>query len=290
MRFMMTDDQMWQAVMARDNGAVGDFVYAVETTGIYCRPSCSSRRPRRQNVHFFPLPEVARQAGFRACKRCLPDTAPASDPELARIREICSFIEARLEDGLDGPPNFEKTHWVLRADRGPAELATALGRPLAKVEAALREIRSRLRSAREQRVPPLRDDKQIIGWNGLMISAFARAGLALREPAFVESAAAAARALLSRGRPDGRLARYLKDGRPHGVGLLEDHAFLVAGLLDLFEADGQPRWLDAALAVQREQDLDDVVVRGTIRLAEGCVEGGLSGVGQWIVRVRALFD
>ncbi len=106
MRFMMTDDQMWQAVMARDNGAVGDFVYAVETTGIYCRPSCSSRRPRRQNVHFFPLPEIARQAGFRACKRCLPDTAPASDPELARIREICSFIEARLEDGLDGPPTL----------------------------------------------------------------------------------------------------------------------------------------------------------------------------------------
>ncbi len=156
--------------------------------------------------------------------------------------------------GLDGPPNFEKTHWVLRADRDPGDLATTLGRPLAKVEAELAEIRARMRAAREQRVAPLLDDKQIVAWNGLMISAFARAGLALREPGYVESASAAAGALLALGRPDGKLARYLKQGKPHGVGLLDDHAFLVSGLLDLYEADGQARWLDAALALQREQD------------------------------------
>jgi AraC family transcriptional regulator of adaptative response/methylated-DNA-[protein]-cysteine methyltransferase len=108
MEIEMTDDQMWQAVLKRDGAAAGRFVYAVASTGVYCRPGCTSRRPRRDNVSFFALPEQARQAGFRACKRCRPDAAAASDPELVRVRRVCAFIEARLEDGLDGPPTLEE--------------------------------------------------------------------------------------------------------------------------------------------------------------------------------------
>jgi AraC family transcriptional regulator of adaptative response/methylated-DNA-[protein]-cysteine methyltransferase len=97
---------MWQAVLDRDQAADGRFVLAVRTTGIYCRPTCPSRMPKRENVQFFAVPEAARQAGFRACKRCRPDDAEAPEPNLARVREVCAYIEHRLEDGECGPPTL----------------------------------------------------------------------------------------------------------------------------------------------------------------------------------------
>ncbi len=156
--------------------------------------------------------------------------------------------------GLDDKPNFEGSRWVLRRDASPEELAEQLGLPPQRVRAALEDIRTTLRAARAKRVAPLRDDKQVVAWNGLMISAYARAGLAFRKPGLVAHAAAAARALLERGKPARRLARYLKDGAPYGTGLLDDHAFLVAGLLDLFEATGDAAWLAAAISLQAELD------------------------------------
>ncbi len=69
----MNETTMRRAVMSRDRGQDGAFVYAVTTTGIYCRPSCRSRQPKRVNVRFFAGPAEARAAGFRACKRCTPD-------------------------------------------------------------------------------------------------------------------------------------------------------------------------------------------------------------------------
>ena len=82
----LTDDEAWKRVAARDRAADGRFVYAVRSTGIYCRPSCPSRRPHRENVAFFDAPIEAERAGFRACRRC----RPASDaPDLvARAREL----------------------------------------------------------------------------------------------------------------------------------------------------------------------------------------------------------
>lgn len=75
-------DIRWQAVVVRDQGADGQFVYAVRTTGVYCRPSCASRQPRRENVTFFALPALAEAAGYRACKRCHP--RENREAELAR--------------------------------------------------------------------------------------------------------------------------------------------------------------------------------------------------------------
>src|SRR5271167_4103857 len=66
------NDPRWNAVVARDSGRDGEFVFAVASTGVYCRPSCPARRPRRENVKFFPRPEQAEKAGFRACLRCRP--------------------------------------------------------------------------------------------------------------------------------------------------------------------------------------------------------------------------
>lgn len=87
-------DSHWQAVLNRDPAADGAFVYAVKTTGIYCRPSCASRKPARQNVDFFPLPEIAERRGFRACKRCRPADTPADDPKIAAVRTACRAIDA----------------------------------------------------------------------------------------------------------------------------------------------------------------------------------------------------
>ncbi|MBL8978338.1 MAG: bifunctional DNA-binding transcriptional regulator/O6-methylguanine-DNA methyltransferase Ada [Gemmatimonadetes bacterium] len=84
----LTADAAWRAVTARDRAWDGRFVYGVRTTGIYCRPSCPSRRALRENMSFYPTAEAARGAGFRACKRCRPDTAAeAGNPAVARARD-----------------------------------------------------------------------------------------------------------------------------------------------------------------------------------------------------------
>lgn len=82
-------DSRWQAILARDKKASG-FVYAVLTTGIYCRSGCPSRRPNIENVSFFDTPESARNAGFRACKRCQPDDHILSASE--RIAQACQSM------------------------------------------------------------------------------------------------------------------------------------------------------------------------------------------------------
>ena len=83
----------WEAVVAR-NAAAAPFVYAVRTTGIFCRPGCSSRLPRRENVKFFDTPADARAAGYRPCRKCRPDGNRAADPQAARVAQACRFIEA----------------------------------------------------------------------------------------------------------------------------------------------------------------------------------------------------
>jgi AraC family transcriptional regulator of adaptative response/methylated-DNA-[protein]-cysteine methyltransferase len=93
----------WRAVQARDDGADGAFVYAVRSTGIYCRPSCPSRKPRREQVVFFPLPEAAEQKGFRECRRCHPRALPMRDPRVETVARVCREIEARVQSdpGID---------------------------------------------------------------------------------------------------------------------------------------------------------------------------------------------
>src|SRR5260370_16987933 len=88
------DDERWRAVLARDRRFDGAFVYAVRSTGIFCRPSCASRRPRRAQVTFFPIPEAADGAGFRACGRCRPGQAPALDPQVALVGATCQQLDA----------------------------------------------------------------------------------------------------------------------------------------------------------------------------------------------------
>jgi uncharacterized protein YyaL (SSP411 family) len=135
---------------------------------------------------------------------------------------------------------------ILHVPRPLDAVAAELGVEAAALARRLADARERLRAARARRPAPLRDEKIVAAWNGLMISAHARAALALDEPRWAERAARAADFLLRRLRRDGRLLRSWKDGRAEQPGYLEDHAFVVAGLLDLHEATGELRWLRAA--------------------------------------------
>ena len=87
-------EQLWTAVMSRDRSLDGRFVYAVRSTGVYCRPTCPSRRPRQEQVCYFSAPEEARNAGYRACLRCLPDR-PGTDAELVTL--ACNYINEHVE-------------------------------------------------------------------------------------------------------------------------------------------------------------------------------------------------
>jgi AraC family transcriptional regulator of adaptative response/methylated-DNA-[protein]-cysteine methyltransferase len=89
----------WRAVQTRNRGADGTFVYAVRSTGIYCRPSCPSRKPKREHVQFFALAQAAEQEGFRPCRRCRPRLARIRDAQIEAVAGVCRQIDAHLEGG-----------------------------------------------------------------------------------------------------------------------------------------------------------------------------------------------
>ncbi len=88
-----TDESRWKAVVARDPAAEGKFFYAVKTTGVFCRPGCSSRRPNRNNVAFFNMQADAERAGYRPCKRCQPGAASLRARQADIIAGACHRLE-----------------------------------------------------------------------------------------------------------------------------------------------------------------------------------------------------
>ena len=92
-------DRRWQALLDRDASLDGTFVFGVSSTGIFCRPSCPAKRPRRENVSFFNHALQAEQAGYRACLRCRPK-AVDGNPQSALVRAMCRYIEQHIEDRL----------------------------------------------------------------------------------------------------------------------------------------------------------------------------------------------
>ncbi|MEO7019592.1 MAG: bifunctional DNA-binding transcriptional regulator/O6-methylguanine-DNA methyltransferase Ada [Ktedonobacteraceae bacterium] len=95
----MYEEKCWQAVLERDSQANGTFVYAVRSTGIYCKPSCPSRKPSREQVAFFAEPQLAELAGFRACRRCLP-RENEGDAHIELVQRACRYIEQHLDETL----------------------------------------------------------------------------------------------------------------------------------------------------------------------------------------------
>jgi len=140
---------LWRIVLSRDRRYDGAFVYAVRSTGIYCRPSCPSRRPRRQQVDFFPVPEVAERAGFRPCRRCHPGDAPAPDPGVPLVRTVCQLIDAHP----DRPARLSalsartgvSTHRLLRTFQRVLGISPRQYRDARRLDRFKAELRSRRR-------------------------------------------------------------------------------------------------------------------------------------------------
>jgi AraC family transcriptional regulator of adaptative response/methylated-DNA-[protein]-cysteine methyltransferase len=140
------DERYWDAVLAHDRGFDGKFVYAVRSTGVYCRPSCPSRRPRRHHVVFYPDPEAAEQAGFRACRRCgghaVADARPRAKMITQALTEIAAADEgaptlAALSSKLSVNPN--------RLARGFKRLTGITPRDYAEAQ-RLRRLKTGLRN------------------------------------------------------------------------------------------------------------------------------------------------
>ena len=171
------------------------------------------------------------------------------------VREIYQLLEEEQARrviafyGVTEAGNFEGRN-ILYRPQPAAQVATDLGIGVDELRESIDLAGKTLYRARALRPPPLRDDKILVGWNGLMIQAFARAGLVLGVDSYTLVAGHAADFLLRRVRIDGRLKRLFITGSAQGDSFLEDYAFLIAGLLDLHEADANPRWLREALRLQ----------------------------------------
>jgi len=97
----LSDATMWSAFARADRRYDGRFVTAVRTTGIFCRPSCTCRKPRRENVRFYPDPNAAAKAGYRPCKRCRPELRDgAAEADRLLARDAISFMRSHLEEPL----------------------------------------------------------------------------------------------------------------------------------------------------------------------------------------------
>src|SRR3989442_12550826 len=144
----LNDTARWNAVVAHNRDADGLFVYAVHSTGVYCRPSCPSRRPRRDRVSFYETTAAARQAGFRACRRCHPDATAAADPRGDQIRRACVYLAnvdghpslATLAARLGGSPYHLQRNFKRLVGGTPREYAEAV---------RLRRVKRRLRQGED---------------------------------------------------------------------------------------------------------------------------------------------
>jgi hypothetical protein len=158
------------------------------------------------------------------------------------------WTEAELREVLGAEAErFARFHGVLPEGNWEGVNVLYVPRPDEAEWVALAPARARLLAVRARREPPLRDDKVLASWNGLMIAAMAFGGRVLDEPRWVEGAARAAEHVLSRMVLGGRLQRCWLSGQAGTPAFLDDHAFLANGLLELFEATLEPRWLSAAL-------------------------------------------
>ncbi len=169
------------------------------------------------------------------------------------ITEVVGVEPARVINayyGVTQQGNFEGRS-ILHISRPMPVSARILGLAQEELQGILAEANRLLYEARLKRPRPLRDEKMIASWNGLMIGAFARAALILDRPEYAGQARQAADFILTKMRQQGRLARAYKDGTTSAPAFLDDYAFVIGGLLDLYEATGERRWLVEAISLDR---------------------------------------
>ena len=171
----------------------------------------------------------------------------------AEIGTVLSKEQARLVTayyGVTAAGNFEGRN-ILSTSQPLTKIAEELKLQPEHMRAVIEEAKELLYKARAKRPAPLRDEKILTAWNGLMISAHAQAALVLGDARYAERAARAADFVLTKMRKDGRLLRSYRGGQARLAGYLDDYAFMIAGLLDLYEATGNSHWLKAAIALEK---------------------------------------
>lgn len=148
-------------------------------------------------------------------------------------------------------PNFEGRH-IFHITKSLSQIGEKLKLSEEQVKEQLKEAKKQLLKERQKRSLPLRDDKILTAWNGLMISAFAKSGFALNRPEWIESAKKATNFILENLRSSGRLHRSYKDNQVAHKGFLDDYVFMISALLDLYESTGETPWLEEAIALDRQ--------------------------------------
>jgi uncharacterized protein YyaL (SSP411 family) len=151
-----------------------------------------------------------------------------------------------------------------------AEMAQQFGISAEEFDRIVADAKAKLVAQRERRLAPLRDEKILTAWNGLMISAFARAGFLLDNPDYIQRAKRGAQFILKNLCKDDRLLRSYKDGKASHKAYLNDYAFFIAALLDLFEADPNPYWFEMAAALDRSlsEHYEDKIAGGFFMTAD----------------------
>ena len=164
------------------------------------------------------------------------------------------FEVASIHFGLDRPPNFEGEAWHLVVAHPLGELARIMETTDGALQSLIDSARAKLLAARDKRVRPGRDEKVLTSWNALMVGGMARAGRAFERADWLESARRALAFIRGRLWNDGRLLATYKDGRAHLDAYLDDHAYLLAALLEMLQADFRVEYLDWA------RELGDVLL------------------------------
>jgi uncharacterized protein len=221
--------------------------------------------------------------------------AVLGDPALARV--------ALAYWGVDDGPNFEG-HSILFVPRDPQEVAGALGMTAGELTTAIDRARALLYAEREKRVRPGLDDKVLASWNGLMLAAFAEAAAVLGRADYLAVAVRNAEFLTRQMVREGRLRRSWKDGQARITGYLEDYSMVGAGLLALYEATFDRRWLDESRRLADEalglfwsadreaffdtgHDQEALVVRPR-NLFDNAVPSGTSVAIDWLLRLAVI--
>ncbi len=154
--------------------------------------------------------------------------------------------------GITEKGNFEDGKSILNITQTTEVLAKQFKKDREYIESVLTQARSELLAHRSKRIRPHRDDKIITGWNGLMISSLAYGGAVLSDKKYISAAEKAAIFILTTLRHNGRLMRYYRDGRVIQPGFLDDYAFMIMALLDLYEATFDARWLAEAKGLAQQ--------------------------------------
>lgn len=175
--------------------------------------------------------------------------------DAAQIASVLNEEHAQLFNsyyGVSKKGNFEQGKTILNITKSIKQLEKEFQKDRTMIEKMLAESRTKLFKERTKRIRPHRDEKIIAGWNGLMISSLAYGGAVLGEEKYIEAAESAAEFVLKTLRENGRLMRYYKDGQVVEKAFLDDYAFMVMGLLDIYEATFDVKWLAEAISLSNQ--------------------------------------